>query len=88
MLIISNHDKLESVAGMFGIPFRFVSCFACVCVPLNFFYKASNLLLPSFPRRHLPISPGDKRGQELEIEALLEEHHIDLVVLAKYMQIL
>ncbi len=88
VLIISNHDKLQSVADMFGIPFRFVSCFACVCVPLHFFYKASNLLLPSFPCRHLPISPGGKRVQELQIEALLEEYDIDLVVLAKYMQIL
>ncbi len=54
------------------------------------FYKASILLLPAFPCKHFPIPPkeGGKRVQELQVEALLEEYDIDLVVLAKYMQIL
>ncbi|KAG5180895.1 formyl transferase [Tribonema minus] len=43
------------------------------------------------PFRHLPIPPkadGGKRAQELQIEALLEAERIDLIVLARYMQIL
>ena len=41
---------------------------------------------------HLPLPPGSddatKRAQEREIEALIESERIDLVVLARYMQIL
>ncbi len=40
------------------------------------------------PFHHLPITKGKKREQELQIEALCDEHDIDLVVLARYMQIL
>eukprot|EP00953_Heterococcus_sp_UTEX-ZZ885_P013688 7816-Heterococcus_DN1.PRE.2 len=43
------------------------------------------------PFKHLPIPPkdaGGKRVQELQVEALLEEERIDLLVLARYMQIL
>ncbi|CAM9704902.1 unnamed protein product [Scytosiphon promiscuus] len=61
-IIISNHNKLRTVADMFGIPFV-----------------------------HLPIPPkdqGGKRVQEIQIEEILERESIDLVVLARYMQIL
>ena len=41
---------------------------------------------------HLPLAAGasaaDKRAQELQIEALIERERVDLVVLARYMQIL
>ncbi len=41
---------------------------------------------------HLPLTPGagaeDKRAQEREVEALIEREAVDLVVLARYMQIL
>ncbi len=40
------------------------------------------------PFHHLPITKGKKRDQEQKIEALIDEHDIDLVVLARYMQIL
>jgi formyltetrahydrofolate deformylase len=48
------------------------------------------------PFHYLPIAKGEtgsssadnKRAQELQIEALIEAEHIDLVVLARYMQIL
>jgi formyltetrahydrofolate deformylase len=40
------------------------------------------------PFRHLPISKGAKRAQEEEALALLEAERIELVVLARYMQIL
>jgi formyltetrahydrofolate hydrolase len=42
------------------------------------------------PFRHLPIAPKDaasKAAQEAQIEALLEELDIDLIVLARYMQV-
>ncbi len=37
---------------------------------------------------HLPITPETKPEQEQQIESLLEQHGVDLVVLARYMQIL
>jgi formyltetrahydrofolate deformylase len=40
------------------------------------------------PFHHLPITVGSKVEQEAKIEGLLREHQIDLVVLARYMQIL
>jgi formyltetrahydrofolate deformylase len=40
------------------------------------------------PFYHLPISPDKKREQEQQIEALIDKHAIDVVVLARYMQIL
>ncbi len=49
VLITSNHDKLKPVADMFGIPFRFVSCFACVCLPPLFLqdFQSPTTFLPS-----------------------------------------
>jgi formyltetrahydrofolate deformylase len=38
--------------------------------------------------RYIPISPETKQGQEAEELQLLQEYRIDLVVLAKYMQVL
>jgi formyltetrahydrofolate deformylase len=44
------------------------------------------------PFHHLPLAAGAasdaKRAQELQVEALVAEHQVDLVVLARYMQIL
>ena len=44
------------------------------------------------PFHHLPLATGAsaeaKRAQEQQVEALVSEHQIDLVVLARYMQIL
>jgi len=44
------------------------------------------------PFHHLPLAPGApaqaKRAQEMRVEALLAEQKVDLVVLARYMQIL
>ena len=44
------------------------------------------------PFHHLPLPTGAppeaKRAQEMQVEALVTEHAIDLVVLARYMQIL
>ena len=44
------------------------------------------------PFHHLPLKAGatadDKRAQERSVEALVEEQRVDLVVLARYMQIL
>jgi formyltetrahydrofolate deformylase len=37
---------------------------------------------------HLPIVGGDKASQEAEVRRLLRDHDVDLVVLARYMQIL
>jgi formyltetrahydrofolate deformylase len=37
---------------------------------------------------HLPIAAGAKPDQEMRLLALLDEHRIELVVLARYMQIL
>jgi formyltetrahydrofolate deformylase len=40
------------------------------------------------PFHHLPVLKGARAEQEVQVAALLEEHAIDLVVLARYMQIL
>ncbi|WP_353216505.1 formyltetrahydrofolate deformylase [Sandarakinorhabdus sp.] len=40
------------------------------------------------PFHHLPIINGDKAGQESRLLQLVEDHRIDLVVLARYMQVL
>ena len=37
---------------------------------------------------HLPVTPETKPDQEAEIRRLIEEHDIDVIVLARYMQIL
>jgi formyltetrahydrofolate deformylase len=58
-LIVSNHDKLESIAQQFGIDFY-----------------------------HIPISGQTKSEGENQQLELLKQYKIDLVVLAKYMQIL
>lgn len=38
--------------------------------------------------RHLPVTPATKAAQEGEVQQVLREHRVDLVVLARYMQIL
>ena len=40
------------------------------------------------PFHHLPVAKGAKAEQEAQVVELLKEHEIDLVVLARYMQIL
>jgi len=40
------------------------------------------------PFVHVPVEPGQKAAAEAHQLALLEEHRIDLVVLARYMQVL
>jgi formyltetrahydrofolate deformylase len=40
------------------------------------------------PFLHLPVTPDTKLDQEKKVRAALDEHDIDLVVLARYMQIL
>ncbi|MGE3961262.1 MAG: formyltetrahydrofolate deformylase [Dehalococcoidia bacterium] len=40
------------------------------------------------PYHYLPVQQGKRAEQEAEIRALLREHEIDVVVLARYMQIL
>jgi len=42
----------------------------------------------NIPFIHLPVTRDNKAAQELRLSQLLEEHKIDLVVLARYMQIL
>jgi formyltetrahydrofolate deformylase len=40
------------------------------------------------PYEHLPVTPGTKPHQEAQVQAVLERHQVELVVLARYMQIL
>jgi formyltetrahydrofolate deformylase len=42
----------------------------------------------NIPFVHLPVTGQNKIQQEARLTALLDEHHINLVVLARYMQIL
>ncbi len=51
--------------------------------------EALNLtLIGDIPYHHLPVGPATKPRQEAEIKGLVEETRADLVVLARYMQIL
>ena len=58
-VVVSNHPDLETVAGDFGVAFRY-----------------------------LPITRDRKEHQEASAMELLEEYNVELVVLARYMQIL
>ncbi|MCP5508763.1 MAG: formyltetrahydrofolate deformylase, partial [Chlamydiales bacterium] len=40
------------------------------------------------PFHHLPVTPDNKETQERKVLDLVDEHQVDLVVLARYMQIL
>jgi formyltetrahydrofolate deformylase len=40
------------------------------------------------PFLHLPVTASSKEAQERRVLELVEEHHIDFIVLARYMQIL
>ncbi len=42
----------------------------------------------NIPFKHLPVTAATKEEQEGQILALVEEHNIDLIVLARYMQVL
>lgn len=42
----------------------------------------------NIPFHHLPITPETKTSQEGQILSLVKEHNIDLIVLARYMQVL
>ena len=51
--------------------------------------EALNLtLIGNIPYHHLPVTPQTKPQQEAAIRKLVEDNDIDLVVLARYMQIL
>ncbi len=40
------------------------------------------------PFKHLPVTPEGKAGAEARLLGLVAEHHIDAIVLARYMQVL
>jgi formyltetrahydrofolate deformylase len=45
-------------------------------------------LLDDIPFHHLPVTPATKKQQEQSIRAIVEQTQAELVVLARYMQIL
>ena len=45
-------------------------------------------LVGDIPFHHLPVTPGTKAAQEARIQAIIEETGAELIVLARYMQIL
>ena len=42
----------------------------------------------NIPFHHLPITPETKAEQEAKLLALIEEQRVDLIILARYMQVL
>jgi formyltetrahydrofolate deformylase len=40
------------------------------------------------PFRHIPVSPDTKEEAEAHLGELVEQHHVDFIVLARYMQVL
>jgi formyltetrahydrofolate deformylase len=51
----------------------------------DFYRLAAN---NNIPFHHLPVTPGTKERQERRLLEIIEEERIDLVILARYMQIL
>jgi formyltetrahydrofolate deformylase len=49
---------------------------------------ASKVEAHSIPFQYLPVTKASKAEQEAKVATLLQDHNIDLVVLARYMQIL
>ena len=57
------------------------------CLPADLEVAAKRF---GIPFRHLPIAardPASKAAQEAQIEAILQEEGIDVIVLARYMQV-
>jgi formyltetrahydrofolate deformylase len=48
----------------------------------------NTLMLGDIPFHHLPVAKGEKAAQEAQVRALVDETRAELVVLARYMQIL
>jgi formyltetrahydrofolate deformylase len=48
----------------------------------------SQVELHGIPYHHLPVSPGNKLEQEIRLMEIVETHDVELVVLARYMQVL
>ncbi|WP_103098792.1 formyltetrahydrofolate deformylase [Novosphingobium guangzhouense] len=48
----------------------------------------NTLMLGDIPFHHLPMAKGEKAAQEAQVRAIVEETRAELVVLARYMQIL
>ncbi|MBI1237896.1 MAG: formyltetrahydrofolate deformylase [Alphaproteobacteria bacterium] len=48
----------------------------------------SSLNLGAIPFTHLPVAPGRKAAQEAQLLSLVARENVDLVVLARYMQVL
>ena len=75
--------------------FRYKSCLLSVEIPaivsnhMDFYQLAASY---NIPFHHLPLAAGAEEGakqaQEAKILELMKEHRVDLVVLARYMQIL
>ena len=49
---------------------------------------AAKVQAHGIPYQHLPVAKGARAEQEAQVVKLLKEHDVDLVVLARYMQIL
>lgn len=58
---------------------------AIVSNHLDFYQLAAS---HNIPYHHLPVTPDNKGKQERRLRELVDEHRIDLVVLARYMQVL
>lgn len=57
-------------------------------VASNHLEMADEVSAYQIPFHHLPVTPESRTQQELILRTLLDEHRIDFVVLARYMQIL
>ena len=64
-----------------------LNCTVCVVVS-NHGQLASIADFFDIPFVHIPVTPDSKTASEHELKKVLEEHSVDLIVLARYMQIL
>lgn len=64
-----------------------LNCEVCVVVS-NHEHLAAIADFYDIPFVHIPVTPHSKAGSEHELTKVLEEHCVELIVLARYMQIL
>jgi formyltetrahydrofolate deformylase len=90
LLLVSQHGHCLN-----DLLFRWNSGQLAVDIPAvvsNHSSLAEQVARHGLPFHHLPLAsgaaPADKAAQEAQVLALVEQHAVDLVVLARYMQIL
>jgi formyltetrahydrofolate hydrolase len=85
-LVISNHEDLGEVATTFGIPFKHLALESKDAKQVR--VLAQEQWARAASATELTRARGPAQAQEAALEALLEKEQIDVIVLARYMQVI